>query len=230
MQNKLGLMKIILPAWLIFCLSCIDKSVENINNSVFFNPTYSLPIGPVQFTAKDIINSSGFKLIDTSKVSDTTGYFWYDSAFYNDNYGYFDTVILIDFTFSSISDKLDETKSLMIRLNITNGFPTNLFTQMYFGDANNLVIDSLFTNGFLKIPSADVNDNGEVANPFLLRNFDTYLSQGKIQTLKKVQYVHLFIRVVTKKRNGSYVKLYPTYTIRTDIAIRIELYMNLGDI
>jgi hypothetical protein len=215
----------------LFCaIACIDNSAKKMNKEVFFNPSYSLPIGPAQIVAKNIINSSNFQNIDTSIDSDTIGYFWYDSVFYNDGPGYFDTLVIENFDFSTISDKLDIAKSLMIRLNVTNGFPTDILTQLYFDNGNNVVLDSLFNSGYLRIISASINSDGNVTNPSVLRNYDTYLNRSEIDLLKQARNVKLFIRIELRHNDIEYIKLYPYYTIDLDLALRIELDMNLGDI
>ena len=216
---------------ILFCtIACIDQSVKNIDKDVYFNPTYSLPIGPMEVIAKDIINTTNLQIYDSSVASDTTSYFWYDSILYNDGPGYFDTIITRSFDFSTISDKLDLARSLMLRLNITNGFPTDLLMQVYFGDGNIVAIDSLFNAGYLRIDAASINSDGVVTNPFILRNYDTYLDRSEIDRLKLARNVTVFIRVGLRNNNVKYVKLFPNYRIDLDLALRIELYMNLGDI
>lgn len=216
---------------ILFCtIACIDESVKNIDKAVYLNPSYSLPIGPIEVIAKEIINTTNFQIYDSSVAADTTGYFWYDSVLYNDSPGYFDTTIVRSFDFSSISDKLDLAKSLMLRLNAANGFPTDILTQLYFGDGNGFVLDSLFSAGKLRIPAASTNSNGDVISPSVLRNYDTYFDRAKINRLKLARSVIIFTCIELRKDNVEYIKLFPFYRIDLDFALRIELDMNLGDI
>jgi hypothetical protein len=214
---------------LLCSVACIDNSVKDINKKVYFNPTYSLPIGPAQITARSIINSYHFHPIDTSTVPDNVGYFWYDSSFYDASPGYVDTLITKNFDFNSLRSKLDIAKSLMFRLNVSNGFPSDILVQLYFGGAGNNLLDSLFDPGYLRIASASVDKDRIVTNPFILKNYDTYFDSTRIARLKLAQFVRLFVRVETQKTDVPYIKLYPDYKVDLDLAFRIELLMNLGD-
>lgn len=222
-------LKSLLIVILLCSVKCIDKSVYDVSKNVYFIPSYSLPIGPAQVVAKNIINSTNFQTIDTATARDTTGYFWYDSVFYDAKPGYIDTIIDEKFDFSTLSDKLNLTKSLMIRLNVSNGFPADIFVQLYFNNESNQVVDSLFNSGYLKIVSASVNTQGNVTNPSILNNYDTYLDRSEIDRLILARDLRLFIRVETKHSGTPYIKLYPEYRIDLDLAFRIELDMNLGD-
>jgi len=204
--------------------------VYNVNKNVYFNPSYSLPIGPTQIIARNIFNSTNFHLVDTTGITDSVGYFWYDSNFYDARPGYFDTMVVKKYDFSTLSSKLKVAKSLMIRLNVINGFPADIFVQLYFDNEGNQVIDSLFNSGALKIASAAVNTLSVVTNPFILNNYDTYLDRSEIDHLILARDLRLFIRIETKNEGIPYIKFYPDYKIDLDLALRIELEMNLGDI
>jgi hypothetical protein len=227
---RTGLINGILTAILMSSMACIDNSAKHINNSVYFNPSYSLPIGPAAITAGKIFNSNHFQKVDTSAIDDTVGFFLYDSAFYDAKPGYVDTTISKYFDFSTLSDKLDVTKSLMIRLNVINGFPTTILVQLYFENGNQQTLDSLVISGPLKIESANSNSEGIVTSPFILNNYDTYLDRSEIEMLKQVRVLRLFVRVETINPDVPFIKLYPDYRIDLDLALRIELDMNLGDI
>jgi hypothetical protein len=210
--------------------SCIDESAKNIDSEVYFSPSYSLPIGQIQIVPEDIVGSNYFQNIDTSVVSDTISYFWYDSAFYEAGPGYYDTIVSRAFDFSTISDRLDATTSLMIRLNVINDFPTEMFVQLYFNDGNNNVLDSLFDSGYVRIDPAPVDNQGNITGPSLLRNYDTYLDRSEIDMLTQVRNLNIYIRVGIINNNIEFVKLYPNYKIDLNLAFRIGLNMNLGDI
>jgi hypothetical protein len=101
---------------------------------------------------------------------------------------------------------------------------------LYFSDGNNEVLDSLFDDGLLRIEAAKINEEGLVADPAVLRNFDTYLDETEVDMLQQVQRLLLYVRINTSQQDVDYVKLYPDYRIDLHLALRAELEMNLNDL
>ncbi|MEY4595577.1 MAG: hypothetical protein RIQ47_1987 [Bacteroidota bacterium] len=78
---------------------------------------------------------------------------------------------------------LDEVDSLVFRLNITNGFPFDAYTQVYFVDANFQVLDSLLLNpSDIVIASAAIDANGYATVP-AKRMHDEPMSSDRIRRI-----------------------------------------------
>lgn len=80
------------------------------------------------------------------------------------------------FTFESVYDfdleGLDDIERGGFKLVAENGFPVDVFIQMYFLDDNDVVIDSLYTNQVLPVvAAANIDDTGKVSEKVTTESF-----------------------------------------------------------
>ena len=126
----------------------------------------------------------------------------------------------MDFDLGVNTDSVSIT-SLALNLDLNNGFPLGIKTQVYFLDSNYVIIDSLFDK-LLDILPADVN-NGIVNTPSETK-VTVDIPENKMDHVLNAKYLmpNLILRT-TDAENFVPVKLYSTY----DLGIKMSAKMNL---
>lgn len=107
-----------------------------------------------------------------------------------------------DFELPEFLTKYDPLKRVMLRIDITNGFPAEMIAQAYFLDNNNMIVDSLLeTENQMILKEASVNSEGVVTS-----------------ASRKVTYVTVTAAQINKWKNANVDKIfYKTYANTTDV-------------
>ncbi len=202
--------------------SCVKKSVTNISDNVRYQPTFSIPITTASFSINDY-----FENIDTV----IPGY--PDYVYYNDsllpNYSKIITFNEgVQYDFSSLGSWINQLSYAMFRLNVDNGFPTEAVLQVYFADITQSPFDSLFTDGPLIIPPAEINANGKVTSSNR-GQYDVELNNRQLNELGAVNYLIVKGGVYTTRQDIDTVKFYPGYRISVQIGLRAGLDVQTGN-
>jgi hypothetical protein len=215
---------------MLIAASCVKDSVSNINDSTLVSPSYSVPIGLLTYSLSEL--APGMldleTEVDTALIPDTIPLIQYNNLFVP-NPGSFDTVHIKDFNFSSIQNFLENTTSLMFRLNITNGLPTTNQLQIYLVDEADVVIDSLFNDGYYTIDNALLNDNDSIEEPLVVRNHDIYLTAQEIDNLTQVREIIVYTNMLIDNQERRVLIFRPEYTLSIHLALRAGLEMEIGD-
>lgn len=119
---------------------------------------------------------------------------------------------------------IDAIKRFMVRIDITNGFPCEMSTQVYFVDSNYQILDSLFdsTSGQLLL-AAQVDGEGQV------KTIEQKIS--KIEVNKdKLERIKTCKNIIFKARASSTaasqqqcVKIYPEYRIKFNLGLEVDI-------
>ncbi len=154
--------------------------------------------------------------------------------------GYADNVVVkdtLDFVFSDFYSKPpEEIKRLILRLNITNGFPLNMKIQAYFFDENDVLLDSLFQDlqdPARFIPAAiDTDGDGRVEPPDPSLNVEVELSRQQIENISSSSYMVVFFTLTTPgvdQNPPENVQFYMDYFFEVHIGAIAELDVNSTD-
>lgn len=194
-------------------------------DTVYYKPFYSIPIGPLDYTLGVIMPYSSLTPIeiDTSITPDTIPLLLYDDSlfFINPPNGH-DTAFYYQYNFSAFSDESEYTRSLMIRVNYSNGLPLDMNYQLYFYDENNGLLDSLFEDGSFALSSASVDENGFVIDPFTgreERDFDSL----EIATILQTRRFEIAIHLDTYEGAPDILPIYSNYAVNFELAMRAGL-------
>lgn len=199
--------------------SCMKNDINNISNNVEINSSYSIPIGEVIYTINDYLKSLDTVTIftpDSLMFNDTTLPNIIPGITFND---------LKQFSFTQVNSQLNKIHSITFRIIISNGYPTNAFSQVYFLDAGNNKIDSLFATGRYYLRPATINADGVVTNPYAVM-FDVPMSQNFINNLPTMTNILIENSIATKRADIPIVKFYDNYKVEVHIGARIELLFN----
>ncbi len=206
----------------ILLTSCIKDKINSISDSVLINSSYSLPIGTVVYQVNDY-----FEALDTIHIP------WPDSVSYNDTIypNLLDTITKVDykfFDFANLGGDIQKIKSITLRLIISNGFPTEVKSQVYFTDHFSHM-DPLFSGGTESILPATLGPEGKVISPNVQYR-DILLPQNMIENLANYTNIEIFGQVLTSRPDIKIAKFYSDYELKIHIGLRIELEYNLNEL
>lgn len=141
----------------------------------------------------------------------------------------FEDLVLTDTIDFDLGNELDgdtsAIESFSFKINLNNGFPFELASQIYFADENYVILDSLSATGLNF--TAGNSTNGE--NDPVLTETEISVEGSKIHNLIKSKY--LFPRFEFNSRNvalGETVKLYSTYAIGLKLGARAKLKLKVN--
>lgn len=128
---------------------------------------------------------------------------------------------------SDLQGDYNPVERLMVRIDIQNGFPFEAFGQVYFTDANYVVLDSLFyTYEERLLTPAQVDADGRVLD-FSRKITEIEYTDERLKKLENCEYVVYAGQANTTNANiDEVVKIYSDYRIIFDIGFEVDLYLN----
>ncbi|MBN1252145.1 MAG: hypothetical protein JXR51_06455 [Bacteroidales bacterium] len=117
-------------------------------------------------------------------------------------------------------------ESLILGIEMNNGFPISINTQFYFVDDEYVVLDSLFTNG-LKIDAGLVDINGKVNQNTETTTISETNDTRIKNILKSTNIIFKIILNTTDANLGQNVKLYSNYEVGIKMGARFKLNPSL---
>ena len=148
----------------IFVAGCLEDFRQEQDN-LYYTPTYSVPIGPLSYRLDEIMSylSLDSLITDTLEIPPLgpSRILVYDDTlfFINPVQGY-DTILPFDYDFSLLPEDEYFIQSAMLRVNYANGLPLNIAYQYYMYDENDILLDSLYDEGKVWVPSAQIDEQG----------------------------------------------------------------------
>lgn len=169
-------------------------------------------------------------VLDSIGVLDSLGF---DSLYYNNELRYLlqEKIPLkddYDFDFDSINDDYDIIDSMLFKVNIKNGFPTDAYVQIYLIDSVDNIIDSLFSESLSFFQGAEIDKDEKVINPTNV-NFDVNLSRERIDNLKNAKNVLFNVNLSIKSEDIETVKFFSSYEIYIKLGLRIAFHYDMSN-
>jgi len=208
---------------LLLFTGCIDENIFRVSEDVEITPSYSLPLGPLSYNINDYLES----------LSAVT-FPWPDSLYYNDVLypnvrSYLTRFDDNYYNFNSLSRDFERIERVMFRLSLSNGYPTMTVTQIYFADENRNLVDSAFSDGPHEMPPAPIDDQGVVTAPGE-EIVDVTMSSDFIQHMGNIRHIIIKGIFYTTRPDIPQVKFYTYYAYHINIAVRIQLRLNTGEL
>lgn len=203
------------------CTGCFEDNITTVSNDILINSSLSLPIGEVVYDINEY-----FEALDTVLTPRP------DSVAYNDTIypnvlNVVEEIGLQIFEFAAQGGSSDALESIMFRLIIQNGYPTEARVQVYFM-INEWVADSLFEDGMEIIPPAPVDQNGIVTSPSVVMK-DVDASPTTVGYVGYYTNIEIHGEVLTTRPDIRIVRFYPEYEFRIHIGARIGIEYNFND-
>ena len=171
-------------------------------------------------------DSIAIKVLDSLGVANSLGL---DSIYYNNQIRYlFQKKIPLndnfDYSFSDIIEEYDNIDSLLFRIYVKNGFPTNTNIQIYMVDSANNIIDSLFATPSNKnFPPANIDDNEKVLEPSV-GSVDVPFDSTRIKKLKLTKNVLFNVDIYATSDKIQKIKFYSYYEIYIKLGVRLTFH------
>jgi hypothetical protein len=207
---------------LIIAVSCIDKDLMNISDSVEINSRYSVPIGNYDTDINDYLES-----LDTLGPSSGDS-LYYEDVLYPINESYVSFTLTDSLNFNLIQDPEGKVKSVEFIILVTNGYPTPAVVQVYFV-SDSLTIDSAFVSGPRVINPGILNSQGIVTDP-ATSMLTISMPADFNSKLSSVRGVMVKGRIYLTRPDIKQVKFLHEYKFNLHIGARIELFFNTSDL
>jgi hypothetical protein len=207
---------------LLLTVSCIDKDILNISDSLEINSRYSVPIGAHTNDINNYLES-----LDTLGPSSGDS-LYYEDVLYPINEPYYSFTLLDSLNFNLIRDPAGKIKSVEFVILIANGYPTPAVVQVYFMSGSTAV-DSAFISGPRVINAALLNSDGIVTDPS--ESLLTVSMPPEFNDkLSSIQGVMVKGRIYLTRPDIRLVKFLHSYQFTIHIGARIELLYNTNDL
>lgn len=207
---------------LLLAVSCIDKDILNISDSVEINSRYSVPVGSYDADINDYLES-----LDVSGPSSGDS-LYYEGILYPINEPYVDIFYSDSLNFNLIEDPSGKVKSVEFVVLITNGYPVSAVVQVYFMSGS-VKVDSAFINGPRVINPALVNSEGLVTEPFTTL-LTIAMPEDFNDKLSTIRGIRVESRIYLTRPDIRFVKFFQQYKLNLHIGARVEMLFNTGEL
>ncbi len=207
---------------LLMAVSCIDKNILNISDSVEINSRYSVPIGTYDTDINNYLES-----LDTLGPSSGDS-LYYEGVLYPINESYIEFSFSDSLNFNLIKDPEGKVKSVEFIILLSNGYPTSAMVQVYFMSGST-ALDSAFISGPRLINPAALNSDGIVTDPStsMLTVSMPADFNGKLSSIRSVMVKG---RIYLTRPDIQWVKFLNEYKFNLHIGARIELLFNTSEL
>jgi len=207
---------------LLMAVSCINKDILNISDSVEINSRYSVPIGTYDTDINNYLES-----LDTLGPSSGDS-LYYEGVLYPINEPYIEFSFSDSLNFNLIKDPEGKVKSVEFIILLSNGYPTPAMVQVYFMSGST-TLDSAFISGPRLINPAALNSDGIVTDPStsMLTVSMPADFNGKLSSIRSVMVKG---RIYLTRPDIQWVKFLHEYKFNLHIGVRIELLFNTSEL
>jgi hypothetical protein len=207
---------------LLLAVSCINKDILNISDSLEINSWYSLPIGTYNTDINNYLES-----LDTLGPSSGDS-LYYEGVLYPIITSYVDFTVSDSLNFNLIKDPSGKVKSVEFLILFANGYPTQAVLQVYFM-SDSTTIDSAFVSGPRVINPGALNSEGMVTDPSTSM-LTVSMPADFNDKLSTVRSVMVKGRIYLTRPDIQWVKFLHEYKFNLHIGTRIELLYNTSDL
>jgi hypothetical protein len=215
-----------ISAWfsILFVLEgCIDENITHVSENIEITSSYSIPGGPLTYNINEYLDTLHAIHVPWSN------FLYYNDILYPNYLSYLTRDDIKQFDFSQLSERLDRVEIVMFRLIISNGYPTEAIAQVYFSNESFVYVDSAFASGPYTIPPAPVNSDGVVSAPYE-EIVDVYMSPAFVENMEDIRYIIIKSIIYTTRSDIPRVQFYTDYAFNVNVAARIQLRLNTGDL
>lgn len=229
----------------------IKLTTHTINNN---NTTPSLSSimdqfpGQLNYSSLGTSNPGGF----TNNFALGDDLIWCDAEVVLPLYGWINNFNLLDTTDLDVADVLgidsasnltvEDIEQVMLRIIVDNGLPIEAGVQLYFANANHVIIDSLFQNANevenvfengivdFSLPLSDPNHGKVVQSTRKIT--DVIISQALISKLIDGNAMKLIYKVkglTNDAISGQNVKIFPEYNVDIKVSAKVDFKIDLED-
>jgi hypothetical protein len=137
----------------------------------------------------------------------------------------------LDMAFDSLLMNLSFLEEALFRLTTTNEWPLEISAQVYFLDAGDNRMDSLFNEQKILLNAAPVNSDGTLNRSALQEHVvDVELTADRLDELEGARKMMFKARAVTSDNGADTVKFYSSYLLNYKLAIDADFSINTREL
>ena len=197
----------------------LDKSNSNIREVIQQRPSW------IKFIAHAYTNPDG--------GAGHNNFVWDDSKFSADIevelplWGYIDRFHGYDTADFNLEQEFDDPgfiERLLLRVNIDNGLPVFVESQVYLLDTNYVVLDSVIQGNDIRlIESAEIDNDGRVISK-AGKTIDIEMTGERLEKIMDTKYIlYKASASTTNAINDQKMKIYPEYEVDFNVAVEADL-------
>ena len=193
-------------------ISCLKDMPDSLPEHVVWNPDFAIPLGDDTF---GLNAKSGF---DTTllELDTLTGLpAWVDE----------DTIFLqgtMDFNLSSILGNMESINRILLRINIYNEFPHEVYSQAYFKDGANNTLDSMFLEGPVTTPPGKVSPGASSITPGYTRK-DVVFRKERLLSLQYSNTTYFRAGFFVSQVDSTLIPHYRYFEYKVDVGAMVEI-------
>ena len=196
---------------LFVAVSCMKDRPEELPQHLVWNPELAFPLGKDTFglNAESGFDTSLFELDTITGLPD-----WFEE----------DTIYMegtMDFGVSSLLNNLENINRILLRVNIYNQFPHEVYSQAYFVDDAMNFIDSIFHEGPETTGPGQVNKDGSVT-PAHSRK-DAVFDRERVFALGSATSVYFRAGFFVSDVDSSLILYYRDFEYIVDMGAMVDL-------
>lgn len=119
-------------------------------------------------------------------------------------------------------DSLQNVEEAEFKLIVDNGMPVTLFTQLFFLDENNVVLDSLFSGEDLQVSTAVTKANGKAVSPVRTIRFEL-MDKDRLDKINGAQKAVLEVRFLTFNAPNQIVSIGAQDKLSVKLGAKVKL-------
>ncbi|MEN8201093.1 MAG: hypothetical protein ABFS28_00760 [Bacteroidota bacterium] len=197
---------------MLLAISCLKEMPETLPDKLEWNPEFALPLGDDSF---GLNAESGFdtSLLEYDTISGLPG--WVEE----------DTIVLegiMDFGMSSILENQEDINRILLRINIYNGFPHEVYSQAYFRDAGMNILDSLFEKGPVTSGPGRIREDGSLRNYGYVRK-DALFDKERLLALQNSNAMFFKAGFYVSDVDSTLIPYYRHFEYVVDVGAMVEL-------
>jgi len=197
---------------LLIAASCMKDRPEELPQHLVWNPELAFPLSKDTFglNAESGFDTSLFELDTITGLPE-----WFEEE---------DTIFLegtMDFGISSLLNNLENINRILLRVNIYNQFPHEVYSQAYFVDGAMNYIDSIFHDGPETTGPGQVNKDGSV-NPAHSRQ-DAVFDQERVLALGNATSLFFRAGFFVSDVDTSLIPYYRYFEYIVDMGAMVDL-------
>ena len=197
---------------LLFLTGCMKDNPEALPENLEWNPQLAFPLGEEAFGMN---GQSGFdaSFLELDTISGLPIWTSHHEVVMEGR---------IDFDLSSISDNLDKLNRVLFRVNNSNQFPHTMYSQGYFRDQGGTILDSMFRDGPVETPAAEITNQGSIIVTGKAQH-DALIEGDRLTGLFNAQSILYRSSFVVASPDTSLIPAYPSYQFLVDSGLMLDL-------
>lgn len=201
---------ILLALAVISVSSCLKDMPETSPTRLTWEPEIAFPLGEQSYGFNEI---SDIELLDLDTVTRIPNWVKQYSVTIAGS---------MDFDLSVFNEREDQINSILMRVNIYNGYPDDIKAQAYFMGSGQEPIDSMFEAGALRVPGGTLIDEGSEIDPAHARE-DALFDRNRLDLIRNATEIRFQATIPLNDLDSSLIPFYPDYHIDIEAGVMLDL-------